>query len=577
MMMSLRAAGARCPLGRYPLALRPFHSSGPACQDPNMPPPAGSEWKDVQSGPPQGWERRFGGTTAFPDVIEHWSRKSFYRVGGVASALVGGAAFAMGPMDPMVWAAAAPVAAYWLVGLRDINSRHTIRRNFPILGNVRYMLESIRPEIRQYFIEGDYENLPFSRVQRSLVYQRAKGFKDSQPFGTRLNVYEPGYEYMLHSMWPKTVTAEDMRVVIGGPDCTQPYSASVYNVSAMSFGAISANAVRALTQAAKFGDFWVNTGEGGVSAFHLEAGCDIVWNIGTGYFGCRTPEGTFSAEKFKATAGLPQIKMVEIKLSQGAKPAHGGILPKDKLTPAIAAARGVPMGEDCNSPPTHSAFSSAEGLMGFIKKLRELSGGKPVGFKLCMGHRDEFVALARAMRDTGITPDFITVDGGEGGTGAAPPEFSNHIGMPLTEALIFADQTLEAAGLRDRVKIVCSGKVISGMALTKALAKGADVCNSARAMMLALGCIQALKCNTNKCPTGIATQDEDLAEGLVVPDKAMRVFRYHRRTVSTAAEILGAMGLSSGSEISRKHLLLRVSPHEVKSLDDIYPPPPMSF
>jgi glutamate synthase domain-containing protein 2 len=462
--------------------------------------------------------------------------------------------------------------AYWYVGLSDMKqSSHAIQRNFPVLGHARYFMETLRPEIRQYFIEDDDEAIPFSRESRSLVYQRAKNMTDTVPLGTRMNVYEPGYEWVNHSIWPTEVPAENLRVVIGGPDCTQPYSASLLNVSAMSYGALSDNAILALNGGAKLGNFYHNTGEGGISRYHKQPGGDIVWNIGTGYFGCRDKEGKFSEQKFIENATLPQVRMIEVKLSQGAKPGHGGILPKSKVTPIIAEARGVPIGEDCNSPPIHSAFEGPKGLIQFISKLRTLSGGKPVGFKLCVGHPAELAAIVRAMVELNSTPDFITVDGGEGGTGAAPQEYSNHVGTPLVEGLTLVHNLLTGAGLRDRVKIISAGKIFSGFTLVRHLALGSDICNAARAMMYALGCIQALKCNTNKCPTGVATQDPELMKGLVVDDKVTRVYQFQNKTLEAASEIIGSIGLNSPQQLRREHLFKRISADTVMHYGQLFP------
>jgi len=457
------------------------------------------------------------------------------------------------------------------LGLYDMTqTKHAILRNFPIIGHGRYLFELIRPEIYQYFVEGDTDGMPFDRDQRSIVYQRAKNVRDTIPFGTKEDLYETGYEWVNHSIAPGDLHGEDLRVTIGGPNCTQPYSASIFNISAMSYGSLSKNAVLALSQGAQIGHFAHNTGEGGVSPYHIEGKGDLIWQIGTGYFGCRAEDGTFSAEKFKKTASQPNIKMVELKLSQGAKPGHGGILPAAKLTLEIAEIRGVPMGQDVLSPPGHSSFNTPIGLLEFIKKLRELSGGKPVGFKLCVGKRREFLAICKAMVQTGITPDFITVDGGEGGTGAAPLEFSNHMGAPLVDGLIFVHNALTGFGVRDEIKVIASGKVTSGFGLIKRLALGADLCGSARGMMLALGCIQALKCNSNHCPVGVATQDPQLMAGLVPSAKNVRVANFHRQTVGSVCEILGAMGLSGPEELRPWHIMRRISYTEVKNYGEIY-------
>lgn len=457
-----------------------------------------------------------------------------------------------------------------LLGFYDyFQTKHAILRNFPIIGHGRYFFEMIRPEIYQYFVEGDTDGVPFDRDQRSLVYQRAKDVRDTVPFGTKEDLYETGYEWVNHSLAPRDLHGVDLRVTISGPDCTQPYSSSVFNIAAMSYGSLSANAVLALNQGAEMGNFAHNTGEGGISSHHL-AGGDLIWQIGTGYFGCRAADGTFSAEKYVENATRPSVKMIELKLSQGAKPGHGGILPAAKLTPEIAEIRGVPIGKDVLSPPGHSSFDTPIGLLEFIKELRDLSGGKPVGFKLCVGKRREFLAICKAMIETGITPDFIAVDGGEGGTGAAPLEFSNHVGAPLVDGLIFVHNALVGFDVRDKITVIASGKVTSGFGMVKRLALGADACYSARGMMLALGCIQALKCNSNHCPVGIATQDPQLMDGLVPSNKNVRVANFHRETVNSACEILGAMGLDDLSDLRPWHIMRRISYTEIKHYGEIY-------
>ncbi|MEC9383177.1 MAG: FMN-binding glutamate synthase family protein [SAR324 cluster bacterium] len=457
-----------------------------------------------------------------------------------------------------------------LLGLHDITQKsHSILRNFPVLGHMRFLLEEIRPEIYQYFVESDTSGRPFSREQRTVVYSRAKNTRDTIPFGTVEDVYETGYEWVNHSLSPKKMGHADVRVKIGGPECKQPYSSSILNISAMSFGALSKNAVIALNQGAKMGGFSHNTGEGGVSPYHLQGG-DLVWQVGTGYFGCRDKDGKFSPDSFSDHSGREQIKMIEIKLSQGAKPGHGGILPAAKLTAEIAKIREVPMGHDVDSPPGHTAFSNPLELLEFIAQLRELSGGKPVGFKLCVGKRREFIAICKAMHETGIVPDFITVDGGEGGTGAAPMEFSNHIGTPLVEGLIFVHNVLVGYDLRKNIKVISSGKMTSGFGLVKRLALGADLCNSARAMMMSLGCIQARKCNSNDCPVGVTTQDPSLFGGLVPEDKSMRVNSYHKNTVDSACQIMGAMGLESAAELRPWHLMRRIEAYEIRNFSEIY-------
>lgn len=457
------------------------------------------------------------------------------------------------------------------VGFQDIlQTHHSIRRNFPVLGRARWMLESIRPEIQQYFIENNVDGKPFSRERRSLVYQRSKNAISTLPFGTQMDVYATGYEWVNHSLAPKAVDLHNLRVSVGGPSCKAPYSASILNISAMSFGSLSKNAVLALNHGAKLGHFAHCTGEGGLSPYHLEPGGDIIWNIGTGYFSCRTPDGKFNPEMFSERAQLPNVKMIELKLSQGAKPGHGGILPAKKLTQEIAAIRGVPMGQDVLSPPAHSAFSTPIGLLKFIEQLRNLSGGKPTGFKLCLGKRREFLAICKAMVETGIYPDYIAVDGGEGGTGAAPLEFSNHVGSPLNESLVFVHNALVGIGARKHIKIWVSGRVTTGFDIVSKICMGADVCYSARAMMMALGCIQALQCNTNTCPTGVATQNPWLVRGLAVDDKKKRVYNFHHATLESVAEILGAMGCSSTSELRPWHLMRRFGPFEVKHYGEIF-------
>ncbi len=467
-----------------------------------------------------------------------------------------------------LWIVLGPIAA---IGVLDLfQKKQAIRRNFPVLGRMRYLLELIRPEIYQYFVESDKEGVPFDREHRSLIYQRAKNVRDTTPFGTKVDVYAPGYEWVNHSLQAKELHVSSMRVTVGGPDCKKPYSMSLLNISAMSFGSLSKNAILAFSGGAKLGGFAHNTGEGGLSPYHIEGGGDLIWQIGTGYFSCRDEHGRFSAEKFKEKAALPNVKMVEIKLSQGAKPGHGGILPAAKVTAEIAAIRGVPMGKDVLSPPTHTAFSTPIGLLEFVKQLRELSGGKPIGFKLCVGRRREFLAICKAMVKTGITPDFITVDGGEGGTGAAPLEFSNHIGAPLTEGLIFVHNALVGYSLRSKIRILASGKVSSGFGMLKRLAIGADIIMSARAMMMSIGCIQALKCNSNHCPVGVATQDKYLMDGLDPTDKAHRCASYHKQTIHSLAEMIGALGLDSAQELRPWHLMHRISANETKHYGELY-------
>ncbi len=452
------------------------------------------------------------------------------------------------------------------VGLYDLGQTHrSILRNYPIIGHLRFMLEFIRPEIRQYFLEAENEATPFSRAQRSLVYQRAKGDPDKRPFGTQLDVHAEGYEWINHSVAPTRLKSHDFRILIGAHRA-QPYSCSVFNISAMSFGALSANAILALNAGAKRGGFAHDTGEGSISVHHRVHGGDLIWEVASGYFGCRNDDGSFSAEKFSANARDPQVKMIELKLSQGAKPGHGGVLPGPKVTVEIAAARGVPMGVDCVSPASHSAFSTPVEMMRFIARLRELSGGKPTGFKLCIGHPWEWFAMVKAMLATGITPDFIVVDGAEGGTGAAPLEFTDHVGSPVQEGLLLVDATLRGAGLRDQIRIGCGGKVVSAFDIARFMALGADWCNSARGFMFSLGCLQAQTCHTGHCPTGVTTQDPLRQKSLVVADKAQRVFNFHQQTLHALQELVQAAGVEHPQDITAHHIVRRAADDKVKPL-----------
>lgn len=456
------------------------------------------------------------------------------------------------------WLLATIVAGFVLLGVRDrFQHKHAILRNYPIIGHLRFVFEEFRPEIRQYFIESDTDELPFSREQRALVYQRAKKEDDTRAFGTISNLYEGGSEWMTQSIGSMRLPNHDFRIVIGGKDCLQPYSASVFNISAMSFGALSANAVRALNQGAEMGNFYHDTGEGSLSPYHLESKGDIVWEIGSGYFGCRTADGRFNPREFQKKAINPQVKMIEIKLSQGAKPGLGGKLPAEKVTLEIASTRGIPVAQDCISPPSHSAFTTPRELIQFIQQLRDLSGGKPVGFKLCIGHPWEFMAIVKAMIAMDSYPDFIVVDGAEGGTGAANTEFMDHIGMPLRDGFLIVHNTLVGAGIRDKIRVGVSGKIISGFDVARMLALGADWCNSARGFMFALGCVQSRTCNTDKCPTGVATQDPNRQRALVVPDKAERVKNFHEGTLEALAEIMGAVGVSHPDDLEPYHVIRR--------------------
>ena len=463
-------------------------------------------------------------------------------------------------------------AALSAVGVHDLlQTQHAILRNYPILGHLRFLLEFIRPEIRQYFIESESEAAPFSRAQRSLVYARAKGQSDKRPFGTQLDVDQAGFEWLTHSMAPSTIDNHHFRVRVGNTACSQPYDISLFNVSAMSFGALSANAIMALNQGAKMGGFAHDTGEGSISRYHRIHGGDLIWEIGSGYFGCRDDQGKFSPERFVAQAREPQVRMIEIKLSQGAKPGHGGVLPAAKVTPEIAEARGVPLGADCVSPAAHSSFSTPTELLEFMQSLRELSQNKPVGFKLCIGHPWEWFGIAKAMLETRLLPDFIVIDGAEGGTGAAPLEFSDHMGMPLKEGLRLVHNTLVGIGMREHVKLGASGKIISSFDIARTLALGADWCNSARGFMFALGCIQAQTCHTGNCPTGVTTQDPQRQMALVVPSKAERVKQFHQNTLESFKELLQAAGLTSPDQLQAHHFSHRISHTETQTLAQMYP------
>lgn len=466
------------------------------------------------------------------------------------------------------------VAPVIFVGLLDmIQKKQTIRRNFPVIGNFRYLLEKVRPEIMQYFVETDTEGRPINRLFRSVIYQRAKNVNSTSPFGTQWDVYRPGYEWIEHSIYAANPSdlEQEQRVLVGGKDCLKPYLASRLNISAMSFGSLSKNAVLAMNKGAKIGDFAQNTGEGGLSPYHLQHGGDLIWQIGTGYFGCRTENGDFSPELFREKAALDNVKMIEIKLSQGAKPGHGGILPAAKNTEEIARIRHVVPHTTVNSPPAHTAFNSAEGLMRFVKQLRDLSGGKPVGFKLCVGKKAEFAEICEAMIATRIKPDFITIDGGEGGTGASPIEFADSIGMPLRDGLAFAVDTLNGYDLKKEIKVIAAGKVFNGYHIARLIAIGADMVSMARAMMLATGCIQALQCHQNTCPTGVATQDEGLMKGLVVADKAQRVANLHKATIESFIELLAASGVVCAEDLKREHINRRDGATKILKYSEIYP------
>ncbi|WP_134203802.1 FMN-binding glutamate synthase family protein [Pedobacter suwonensis] len=497
-------------------------------------------------------------------------RKAFVAIAAFLIALT----IMLGLYHPFLWWTFIFTGPFVLLGIYDLyQPKHSIVRNYPVFGRLRYFMEELRPKVYQYFVESDTNGTPYNRLNRSLIYQRAKTDNDTIPFGTQLNVYENGYEWLSHSI--AAISHHELnldpRVTVGGPDCKKPYSASIYNISAMSFGSLSQNAILALNGGAKLGNFAHNTGEGGISDYHRQPGGDLIWQIGTGYFGCRNADGTFNYDAYAERAQADQVKMIEIKLSQGAKPGHGGMLPAKKVTPEVARIRLVPEGKDVLSPPAHSAFNTPIGLLEFVKKLRDLSGGKPVGFKLCIGRKSEFYAICKAMVETGIYPDFITVDGGEGGTGAAPQEFSNSVGMPLREGVAFVYDVLNGFDLKKHIKIIASGKVATGFDLVKNIALGADMCNAARGMMFALGCIQALECNSNTCPTGVATQDPSLMKGLVVEDKTVRVKNFHNLTVASAVELLGAAGLRETHQLTRAYINRRVSPSVMQSYLETFP------
>jgi len=531
-------------------------------------------WNNWDGSQPKVHVKQFAkGSHGMPNFIEEWSVKRFYKVGAGLSVVSVGALGMLG-VGGVSGTIAAATALYWAIGARDLRqSKHTVRRNFPVLGNMRYFFEVIRPEIRQYLIEGDEEATPFSRVNRTLAYQRSKDMTDTVSLGTKRNVYRSGYEWCSHSLYPVDVDVErDTRTIVGGADCRQPYSASLLNVSAMSFGALSPNAVKSLNQAASLSKCYHNTGEGGISRFHLNGG-DLVWNIGTGYFGARDEQGNFSPERFSENAQKPEVKMIELKLSQGAKPSKGGMLPAAKISQDIADARGLGPGPwaDCFSPSRHSAFSNPHEMMEFVAKLRELSGGKPVGIKMCVGRLAEFLSVVNAMIETGIKPDYLCIDGAEGGTGAAPYEYMNSVGMPLHEGLHMAHSILIGANLRDDIRIIAAGKVISGFSVLRLLALGADFCNAARGFMFALGCIQSHACNTNKCPTGVATQDPARYGALDVDHKTWRAHNFHTKTVRAAADIMGSIGCRTPSEIGPENFYRRVSGTKVLTYAELYP------
>lgn len=458
------------------------------------------------------------------------------------------------------------ILGFWNV----VQTHHALMRNYPLLAHIRWLFEHLRPYLRQYIVEGDLEGRPIHRDARKLVYERAKNDPGVQPFGTELDAYSAEFEWITHSISPSAKTDEPFRLTIGGPQCAKPYSASVLNISAMSFGSLGASAVEAMNQGASMGGFYHDTGEGGISPYHRKHGGDLVWEIGSGYFGCRNHDGSFDPQKFTERASDDQVKMIEIKLSQGAKPGHGGVLPGSKVTPEIAAVRDIPVGVDCVSPAGHSAFSTPLELLEFAARLRELSGGKPVGIKLCIGHPWEFLAICKAMIKSGILLDYVVVDGAEGGTGAAPQELSDHVGAPLRDGLIFVRNALVGCDLRDKIRIGVSGKIVNGFGMAANIALGADWCNSARAFMFATGCVMSLKCHTGECPTGVATHDPSRQRAIVIPEKAKRVADYHRLTVDSLAELVAAARLETPWHLRPRHIYHRVSPVEVKTMDQVY-------
>lgn len=470
-------------------------------------------------------------------------------------------------MRPVLWVAT-PLAliAWW----DFFQSSHTLRRNYPLIARVRWIMEDLRPFAQAYVVESDLEGRPFSHQARALVYARAKGDLDSHPMGTELDVYSDEYEWLGHSIAPDEKAPDEWRVDIGEEGSRRRYSSSLLNISAMSFGSLSARAIEALNYGASMGGFAHNTGEGGISRYHLAHDGDLIWEIGSGYFGCRAKDGSFDPGLFAETVDDERVKMVEVKLSQGAKPGHGGVLPAAKVTEEIAEARKIEVGEACLSPAAHSAFSTPIGMLEWIAKLRDLADGRPVGIKLCVGQPHEIFAIAKAVLESGIAPDFITVDGAEGGTGAAPLELSNSVGMPLREGQIFVRNALVGTGLKGRIKIGASGKLHSGAQLAKAFALGADWCNAARPFMFSLGCVQSMQCHTGHCPTGVATQKAWRQRGLVVEDKGPRVARFHKQTLHSLREIVVAMGLETPWQISPHDMRERLNGARSDAIDRIY-------
>ncbi|GBH32403.1 FMN-binding glutamate synthase family protein [Sphingobium xenophagum] len=471
--------------------------------------------------------------------------------------------------------------AFWLlllfvpllvVALIDLlQTHHSLRRNYPVSARFRWFFEWLRPFLRSYIVESDLDGRPFSHDERALVYARAKGDVSTHPFGTELDVYSEEYEWLAHSIAPSRHAEKYTRVSVGTDQCSRPYSAARLNISAMSFGALGSNAIEALNLGARIGGFYHDTGEGGLSPYHLKHGGDVVWELGSGYFGCRDASGNFDPAHFRDKATNDAVVMTEIKLSQGAKPGHGGLLPGPKVTAEIARIRDIPEGEDCLSPPFHTAFSTPRELLAFAAQMRDLSGGKPVGIKLCVGYPHELFAVVKAMIETEILVDFIVIDGAEGGTGAAPTELSDRVGMPLREGLILARNALVGTNLKNKVRLAASGKVNSGAAIAMNAALGADWCNAARSFMFSLGCVQSMRCHTDTCPTGVATQSPARQRALVVPEKAERVARFQRATLDALHDIVVAAGLNSPDEFTPDGLRQRINAAEMRSIDEIYP------
>ncbi len=481
------------------------------------------------------------------------------------------AALALARVSPWGWLLFLLALPILLLGVYDwFQRRFTLMRNYPVAARIRWLFYDLRPFLRQYIVEDDLEGTPYSFEARNLVHLRARGQTDTQPFGSERNMDQEGYSWVSHSIAPASEPDQHPRITVGNEQTAKPYSASVFNISAMSFGALSPRAIEALNLGARQGEFYHDTGEGGLSKYHLKHGGDIVWEIGTGYFGCRDDKGRFDPDQFADNAQREQVKMTEIKLSQGAKPGHGGLLPGKKVTPEIAQARQVPAHQDCLSPRAHSAFSTPVEMLEFAARMRELSGGKPVGLKLCVGQPHEVMAVMKAMLKTGIYPEFIVVDGAEGGTGAAPQELSDWVGMPLIEGLVLVRNALVGTGLRRHVRLAASGKVYSGMGLAHNLALGADWCNAARAFMFSIGCIQAKRCHLGTCPTGITTQDKWRQRGLVVDVQAQRAARFHEKTVASLANIVAAVGLTHPRDLAPHHLSTRINAAEARAMGDVH-------